>query len=96
MASLAPDAALEEVTDPQVAVRRWIASRLASCLFAWGRLDTAREVPDLAVPDLPFDQWSPDAQIAGRGLLRELREMSPSEDAIPGFRGPDDWYRGER
>lgn len=84
---------LEHVNDVDVAVRRWMASRVA---WQLAQRNVSLSV-DAAVSDvmtaLSVDvPWSADAEIAIRGLLREERELGPSEDAVPGFRGPDEWY----
>lgn len=84
--------AIEAAPDEDVTVRRWIASRIARCM-------AAGEPPGVqalfsAVPLLPgVDRWSQDARIALAALLREFRDLPVDERAIPGFRGPDAWYR---
>lgn len=84
----------EPVADPAVALRRWIAARLANTLRASGRLDAVRDLPELTVGLPPMDRWSDDARIAARALLSELREPGYAAHTIPGFRGPDSWYKG--
>jgi hypothetical protein len=88
-------AGTEPVAEPYVALRRWIAGRLASELHASGRIGSVTDISELAAGLPPPDRWSRDALIAARALLREFRELVPSEAEIPGFRGPDIWYHGE-
>ncbi len=85
---------LEVAPDIAITVRRWIAARIARCL-APGKPKTIDSLlaSDALLPHV--DQWSEDARIAVAALLREFRELAPSEEGIPGFRGPDAWYRGE-
>lgn len=72
---------LEPITDLDVAIRRWIACSVA------------RELPS-SPTRLTGPRLSVDAQLALAGLEREARELPPLVDGeIPGFRGPDDWYR---
>lgn len=86
---------LEHVDDVDVAMRRWIASRVAWLLERQGvtlPVDaTVADVTTALAVDVPC---SADAEIAIRGLLREERELGPSSEAVPGFRGPDEWYAG--
>jgi hypothetical protein len=85
---------VEIAPDVAITVRRWIAARIARCLGT----DKPKAIDSLfaVAPSLPpVDQWSEDARIAVTALLREFRELTPSEGEIPGFRGPDRWYRGE-
>lgn len=86
---------LEHVDDVDVAMRRWIASRVAWLLEQQGAAlpadATVADVTTALAVDVP---WSADAEIAIRGLLREERELGPSSEAVPGFRGPDEWYAG--
>lgn len=84
---------LERIDDVAVAVRRWMASRVAWQFAQQGvKLTTDATVSDVMTAlsvDVPC---SADAEIAIRGLLREERELGPSADTVPGFRGPDEWY----
>jgi hypothetical protein len=84
---------LEHIDDVDVAVRRWMASRVAWQLAQQGVTlpadATVSDVMTALAVDMPC---SADAEIAIRGLLREERELGPSSDAVPGFRGPDAWY----
>lgn len=84
---------LETVDDVTIGMRRWIASRVAWQLMrkqieltpSAGVNEVTRMLSADASP-------SPDADFAIRALLREERELGPSSDAVPGFRGPDEWY----
>jgi hypothetical protein len=84
---------LERIDDVDVAMRRWMASRVAWQLTHQGvTLPADATVADVMTAlsvDVPC---SVDAEIAIRGLLREDRELGPSSDAVPGFRGPDEWF----
>jgi hypothetical protein len=80
------DIALEPEPAPERLARRWIASRVA-------RLAPDQD-PEATVRATFVDlgALSADARTALAGLAREQREIGPAEDAVPGFRGPDDWY----
>lgn len=81
----------EEVEDGDVAVRRWIAARLAR-VVPEGR-DIRSPEAFTAILDLPETAaWTDDSLRAAEGLIREYREMSDAMDSIPGMRGPDEWY----
>jgi len=88
------NAELEPAPDVAITVRRWIAARVARSLPLGGRT-TIDSLFTVASSLPPVEEWSDDARIAAAALLREFRELAPSEAAIPGFRGPDSWYRGE-
>jgi hypothetical protein len=87
------DEPLEQVHDLAIAMRRWMASRVAWQLAQQGVTlaadATVSDVMTALSADVPC---SADAEIAIRGLLREERELGPASDAVPGFRGPDEWY----
>ena len=84
---------LNPVSDQTVALRRWIAGRLARVVTATRPLDPTMAFTDSALRLPPPDTWSPDAVAAADALRREVRELGPAREDIPGFRGPDDWYR---
>lgn len=84
------DAEVEAVVNPDLTIRRWIAARIARVLEARGRL---REDADLTQDFPARARWTEDALAAGEALLRELRDPA-LPPGIPGFRGPDEWYRG--
>jgi hypothetical protein len=84
---------VEPVSDKAVAIRRWIASRLAAVLNRAGELDAINEPSQITAKLSPYDQWSNDARIAANALIRERRELKREEREIPGFRGPDAWYQ---
>jgi len=80
----------DHVVDPSVATRRWIASRFA---LVW----PAPRVPeplDSLVSRLVADatELSDDARAALTGL--QIEEQAGLREGVPGFRGPDEWYRG--
>jgi hypothetical protein len=80
--------------DLPIAVRRWIASRLAwkvnkTAYFASGTPSIDGLLAALKVSDA---ELSADARIAARALVREQALESYDQDRAPGFRGPDDWY----
>ena len=87
------DPKIEHVTDTVVAVRRWIATRLAADLDRRGRLDVVQDLTEVASTLPPLQRWSEDARVAAWALLRERRELERKPDEIPGFRGADTWYR---
>jgi hypothetical protein len=90
-AALVAQPMLEIAPDVAITVRRWIAGRLARVLVP--SEPTSLDALFGFAPYLPaFDQWSEDAQIGVRALLREFRYMGPPKDEIPGFRGPDSWF----
>lgn len=83
---------VEPIGDLTVAMRRWIAVRLAYGLK--DRIPTSlADFPVRTPPLPPVEEWSEDARAALAGLLREFREFGSAEGAIPGFRGPDEWFR---
>lgn len=81
----------ETVPDAAVAVRRWIAARLAGAMLEEPGTWSLAEVE--AVLHLPgTDTWTRDARRAVDGLIREYRELGSPHDSVPGMRGPDSWY----
>lgn len=84
-------APVREVT---IAVRRWIASRIARCALTVGLLDAHVEGAALIERLAPgHPPLSGDAHIALAALLAESRLPDPTT-GVPGFRGPDAWYGG--
>jgi hypothetical protein len=88
--------AIEPVSDLPMALGRWIASRIAWVM----KPDPARDTPTTISADevarrfrVPADELSELARTSIAGLAREIATLGWSGDAIPGFRGPDDWYR---
>jgi hypothetical protein len=82
------DARTERVDDPTVAVRRWIASRIA--MVVKNRVGTDfSEAEAIAFTLVPASRWTVDARAALDGLIREARELGSGLEAPPGFRGPD-------
>jgi hypothetical protein len=84
---------IEPVALPQIAMRRWIAGRLAAWLRSEGKLVQTATWEDLTYRLPVKESWSSDARIAALGLLHELRELGEIGNEIPGFRGPDEWYQ---
>jgi hypothetical protein len=84
--------ATEEVTNRTVVLRRWIAVRLALVAKDTG---SAQSIEQLAatLDNLPaIAEWSEDARRAASALIREYQELGEHDHAIPGMRGPDDWF----
>jgi hypothetical protein len=88
------DPPLEPVTDKTVAIRRWTASRLAAVLQSVGQLDSIGELSTMDVNLPPYERWLPDGRAALEALRRERGTLAREATGIPGFQGPDDWYRG--
>jgi uncharacterized protein YjbI with pentapeptide repeats len=86
-----PPRTVESFSDEAVALRRWIASRVART--AGDALGAASSVADL-LPRLGTDPDAPsaDGRVALAALLRERNVVA---NGIPGYVGPDDWYRGQ-
>lgn len=86
------NAATEDVANATVVVRRWIAARLAQAVKD---RRSAQSIEQLAatLTRLPaIAEWSEDARRAASALVREYHELGEGNNAIPGMRGPDDWY----
>jgi hypothetical protein len=83
------DEVIETPAEPVIAWRRWVASRIGwMCRTPGsGQVDAAR------VRALPTESMSMDGRAAQRGLL--LEASLPPDSGVPGFRGPDSWYRDE-
>jgi hypothetical protein len=85
--------ATEEVADRDVALRRWIAARLARSAPS-GAACASPEALIASCPGLPpLREWSRDAVLAARGLIHEHAAMGAAAGGVPGMRGPDEWYR---
>lgn len=83
---------IEAVADAEIAVRRWIATRIARCAPE-GQPPTVESLRT-HLPSVPESHtWTEDARIAMRALGREAAELEPDAEAVPGFKGPDAWYR---
>lgn len=85
----------EPVRDVVVATRRWLAACCASAAMKRGMSrypETAGEFLALAFPDL--SDISDDAVLSVNALMAEERLLGHTEHEVPGFRGPDEWYRG--
>lgn len=88
------DERLEPIVDLDVAVRRWVASRIAweidpsgdgSGIGTVGRICAALQLDE--------NRLSVDGRSSMEGLAREMSELSPDPRGVPGHRGPDVWYR---
>jgi hypothetical protein len=86
----------EPITDLDVALARWIASRIAWAMKTKGELPRD---PQLLDPErvaqfchLPVDELSDLARHTIAALAHELTSLGWPDDEIPGFRGPDAWY----
>ena len=86
---------VEGISDGRVALRRWIAARLAMDLDRRGLLGPVEHITQIVPPGLPaLRRWSGDALAAAQGLLMERKNLDRLEAEIPGFSGPDAWYQG--
>jgi hypothetical protein len=84
---------LEPEDAPERRARRWIAARAAHATRRFREAAEAKDPLTLVRAVFPnIGPLSADATVALEGLLRERRELGPSETEVPGFRGPDDWY----
>jgi hypothetical protein len=85
--------AMEQVSDNQlsVAVRRWLASRMAWEAKAYLAQGTP-SVEGLVVALGGQEQPSADARVAAQALVREASLTAEAASAAPGFAGPDSWY----
>lgn len=84
---------LEDVDDISVSTRRWMASRFAAAAWRHGVFGIPRSLNELiSVLKLGPENPSEDALLSFQALLAE-EQIGPLEDtAVPGFRGPDEWY----
>ncbi len=95
----------EPILDVAIAIRRWLATRVAQRARArmapdaragWERgLAEAHSVEDL-LRRAGFEAIQPsrDATLALEALRREVARSDLATVEPPGFRGPDDWYVG--
>jgi hypothetical protein len=82
----------EPIGDVDVAVRRWIAVRIAAVTTKKLGMDfTTAAIA--AAEYAPLSAWTPDAHAAVRGLVRESQHLPADHPAPPGFRGLDAWFR---
>jgi hypothetical protein len=79
---------IEEVTALPLAMRRWIALRVAQ-EFRARALPATRQAIGVALG--VAGQLSRDGEIAVDALLRE-QTLEQAADGTPGFRGPDEWF----
>jgi hypothetical protein len=92
---LVSDTELNPVADVTVATRRWTASNLAGVATKRNLLGVGgpRELIRACFPDL--DRIGTNGLIAAQALIKELTTLGESDSEVPGFRGPDDWYKAE-
>lgn len=83
----------EPIGDVDVAVRRWIAARIAGVVFNKLGMNFA-DAAKVAAEYAPLSSWTHDAQVALAALVRESQMYYPDHPEPPGFRGPDEWFRG--
>jgi hypothetical protein len=86
---LVPSLVLEDVGEIRIAVRRWIASRVARHLSPDVAGRKFRDADSLIRTVFPGVSPTNDARVAVAALLRESELRG---DGVPGFRGPDSWY----
>jgi len=83
----------EPVAKPEIATRRWVATRIAQRARAksgpLGASSVAEILQRAGFEGIPM---SKDATIALSALQKELSLPALAVDAPPGFRGPDEWY----
>ena len=84
----------EPVPEPSVAVRRWIAARIAAVVKKQVGMDF-RDAGATAAAYVPLSAWTPDALAALQALVRESKDLGLDQQAPPGFRGPDEWFRSQ-
>jgi hypothetical protein len=84
---------VEPAGDAVVAVRRWITVRFSSKYYELLREAPTRR-PSLLLGELyPGMKVTEDAQIGVGAAPAEIRRASATEAGVPGFCGPDAWYR---
>lgn len=92
---LIPGPELSQIFDLKVSVRRWIASNIAGVAKRQNLLDI-KEPKELLHKCFPsVSQISKDGFIAAHALIQELTTISDKESEVPGFRGPEEWYKDE-
>lgn len=81
-----------EPKDVGVLFVRWIAQRIALCSY---RRETGKVELSYAylAEQAPFREWTPEARLALQGLEKELELAIPLDQTVPGYGGPDEWYR---
>lgn len=93
-AGLGKEAHIELAGDLSIAIRRWIAARIAAVVRSRVGTDFGdAQVSAVASSFVPISQWTVEARAALQGLMRESRERGSHAAGPPGFRGADDWFR---
>jgi hypothetical protein len=82
-----------EVAEIDLAVRRWLASRVAWKLHVMDSHELTSVEEVCAVLGVEVDRVSTDGRLALTGMVHELTQIAPGLRRFPGFDGPDDWYR---
>jgi hypothetical protein len=84
----------EPLGDLDVAVRRWIAARLAMWLRTQDALLTVASAEEMyRIAEVDPARVTDTAACAAAGLLAERPLWAASPDGVPGFVGPDEFYR---
>jgi hypothetical protein len=83
----------EPIGDFDITVRRWIAARIAGVTKKKLGMDFT-DAANVAAEYAPLSAWTHDATLALRGLVRESQMYRDEHPLPPGFRGPDEWFRG--
>jgi hypothetical protein len=86
---------LEQVgaSDFPIAVKRWMATRIAWFARDYLANPSPTLVGVVAALEGNVAEISADARSAISGLLRELKSLDGGQAPALGFRGPDEWYR---
>lgn len=81
-----------EDRDLDVLFVRWIAQRIAQCCY---HRETGKVILNSAVLEqqAPLQDWTTEARAALQGLQKELELALPLDQIVPGYGGPDEWYR---
>lgn len=83
----------ESIGNLDIAVRRWIAARIAGVTKKKLGLDFT-DAAKVTAEYAPMSAWTQDASFALRGLVRESQLYRDEHPLPPGFRGPDEWFKG--
>lgn len=82
----------EAVGNQTVALRRWIAARLALVVKPRYNVESIDQLVE-GLEEIPsLEDWSDDARLAASALICEFNEVGQAENRIPGMGGSDEWY----